>query len=317
MRTAIENFATQFRYRPVVENGSLRHAYPAYCVAGMGGSALATDCVKELYPALRLSVQRNYGLPVALDRHALVIVSSYSGNTEESLSSFHEAKKRHMALVAISTGGALLALAKKEHVPFVQIPDTGIQPRMATGFLFKAQLEVMGAQNALREAGALATQLQPSTFAVRGRAIARKLKGYVPVIYSSDAHTAIARTWKIILNETGKIPAFFNVLPELNHNEMTSFDSQAGNRALMRNFHFVFLRDAHDHARIRKRMTMLERLYHRRGLRVVSVPFSGKSPMVQLFSSLVLADWVAYALANIYRLDPENVPMVEEFKKLI
>jgi glucose/mannose-6-phosphate isomerase len=156
------------------------------------------------------------------------------------------------------------------------------------------------------------------------------LKNYVPVIYASNHNSSLAEIWKIKLNETGKIPAFYNVLPELNHNEMTSFDVSDSTAELSNKFYFIILKDMGDNPKILKRMQVLEKLYEDRNLKVetIEIPahnaFSiadagGKNENVwhKIFSSLLLADWTAYYTALEYGLEPEQVPMVEEFKKLI
>jgi glucose/mannose-6-phosphate isomerase len=139
----------------------------------------------------------------------------------------------------------------------------------------------------------------------------------MPIIYTSTLHAAIAYNWKIKFNETGKIPAFCNVVPELNHNEMTGFDVKTKTIPLSRNFHFVFLKDADDDRRIIKRMNVLEKLYRDRGFKTEVVLLQGKTPIAKIFNALNLADWTAYHTAKIYGVEPEQVPMVEEFKKLI
>ncbi|MBI4272789.1 hypothetical protein HY621_02980, partial [Candidatus Uhrbacteria bacterium] len=109
----------------------------------------------------------------------------------------------------------------------------------------------------------------------------------------------------------------YNVLPELNHNEMTGFDVKETSRQLSEKFFFIFLKDHTDHPRIQKRMDILERLYQDRGLPVRVIDLEGVHPFYKIFSCLVLADWTAIYTAEQYGLESEQVPMVEEFKKLV
>jgi glucose/mannose-6-phosphate isomerase len=150
-----------------------------------------------------------------------------------------------------------------------------------------------------------------------GRELASRLNGKVPLIYSSEANYSIAYNWKIKFNETGKIPAFYNVVPELNHNEMNGFDVVDRTRELSANFNFIFLRDSDDYSQIQKRFDVLKKLYTSRGLGVIEVPLSGTNPIEKMVRSLALADWTAVAIAEQYGLESEQVPMVEEFKRLI
>jgi len=176
---------------------------------------------------------------------------------------------------------------------------------------------MMGKEKELAEITQLTWLLKPREFEAQGKELAKKLKNKVPVIYASEANYALAYNWKIKLNETGKIPAFYNVFPELNHNEMTGFDVKDSSRHLSRNFIFFLLRDKNDHPKIQKRMAILKKLYEDRGLPMVTLELKGKNKFHKIFSSLVLADWIAYYTAKQYSLEPEQVPMVEEFKKLI
>lgn len=323
MYDAIKNFAKQFGWEPRVENpGAMPASRPEQViVAGMGGSHLAAGLLKIWKPEIDLIVHRDYGLPLLPEGELrqLVIASSYSGNTEETIDAFEEAGRRGLARAAISVGGALLQRARASGVPYVQMPDTGIQPRSALGFSIKGLLRIMGEESGLAEASALAKSLDPIAFEARGKDLAAKLRGYVPIIYTSSRNAPIGYSWKVKFNETAKIPAFVNVFPELNHNEMTGFDSTAATRPLSEKFFFIFLKDAADHLKILKRMEVTERLLRDRGLPAIVLEMEERnsSAFYKIFSSLLLADWAAYYTAEIHGVEPDKVPMVEEFKRLI
>lgn len=320
IQEAIKNFQTQFEFKPIIENAGKLKKYEKFIIAGMGGSNLAPELLKIRRPNLDIISHRNYGLPnlpAKTLKNSLIIASSYSGNTEETIDAFRLAVQKKYPAAAIAVGGKLLELAKKYKKPFIQLPDTGIQPRSATGFSTKALLKLIRDQEVLREISELAEILKPYELERAGKTLAKKLKGLVPVIYASERNRAIAYNWKIKLNETGKIPAFINVFPELNHNEMTGLDVIDSTRELSKNLHFIFLKDPADNPRIGKRMNITERLYRERQLPVEVMVLSGKSVFHKIFSSLVLADWVSYYLAQEYGAEATEVPMVEEFKKLI
>jgi glucose/mannose-6-phosphate isomerase len=259
----------------------------------------------------------DYGLPARVETDTLVIASSYSGNTEETISAYEEARRQNLPLAALAVGGKLIAMAKRDGVPYVQMPNTGIQPRSALGFSLRALLALMGQEQLLAESARLEHSLDAEALQAGGEALAAKLAGRMPVIYASQRNYAVAYNWKIKFNETGKIPAFMNAVPELNHNEMTGFDVTDASRELSERFAFVLLKDEGDHSRVQKRMDILERLYQERGLMVEALPLTGASRIHAVFASLLLADWAAVATAAHYGLESEQVPMVEEFKKLI
>ncbi len=333
MREAILNFAKQFKFRPKVEGGKLKK-FKKFIVAGMGGSHLAGGIVKTLKPELDIVIHNDYELPPQFDLSrpsgtlptpgegkvrgkTLVIASSYSGNTEETISAFELAIKNNLPVIAIATGGKLLELAKQHKIPYIELPNTGIQPRSALGFSLLAFLKVMKQSDLLKEAKRLSQILRPSDLEQTGKELAAKLKGFVPVIYSSARNMSVPYNWKIKFNETGKIPAFYNVFPELNHNEMTGFDVKDTSRGLSEKFYFIILRDSEDHPQVQKRMVVLEKLYRDRKLPVEIIELSGATKLEKIFSSLLLADWVAVHTAQNYGLETEAVPVVEEFKKLI
>lgn len=318
---AIKNFNKQFEYEPEIENaGNFKVSdFDNFIVAGMGGSHLAADLLKRRMPDLKIKIHSDYGLPVLTESglSTLVILSSYSGNTEEVLDVYERAGEKNLSRIVVSTGGELLDSAKKDGVPYVQLPDTGIQPRCALGFSCRALLKIMREEKAFKEAGELAGLLKPLDFKEAGRRLADKIRDFVPIIYSSGKNCPIALNWKIKFNETGKIPAFCNFFPELNHNEMSGFDRKESNRKLSQNFFFIFLSDPKDAPRIAKRMEVLKKMLLDKGFPVEIIRMEGRTVFHKIFSSLALADWAACYTAENYGVEPEKVSMVDEFKKLI
>lgn len=319
MREAILKFPKQFEYQPVIENAGHLGKTKRFVVCGMGGSALAPMLFSALKPDLDILIHKDYGLPASLSdsEDRLIILSSYSGNTEEVIDSFQRATALGLPRLAISTGGQLTELAKDSDAPYILLPDTGIQPRSALGFSFLALLLAVGEKDLLNEARELGGKLSSQPLESAGQGLAGKIKGLVPVIYSSLRNLGLAYNWKIKLNETGKAPAFYNVLPELNHNEMTGFDVVATTRALSEKFVFIFLNDDADTPSVKKRFEILEKLYVERGLKVENYHMSGDSALEKVFSALLVADFLALYTAQNYGVESEQVPMVEQFKKLM
>lgn len=327
MEHAIRDFARQFSFTPKIQNARNLKKADRFVVSGMGGSQLSAALLSAWDPSLDMIEHRDYGLPRVPEtnpKDRLWIFSSYSGNTEEVIDGFGMAQKKKLPMAAIAVGGVLIALCKKYHVPYVQMPDTGIQPRSAVGFSMMGLLALMENPKGLKEARALARTLRPSAFEKHGKALAKKLQGKIPIIYASERNDAVAYNWKIKLNESGKIPAFCNVFPELNHNEMTAYDAPPTRKHLSEHFAFIFLTDSADHPRVQKRMRMTKKLFEDRGFPVHAVPLSGQARlparqgrMRRMFSSLVLADWTALAIADMYGLESEQIPMVEELKVMM
>jgi len=316
---AIRGFPKQFEYEPEIENADKLDRFESTVIGGMGGSGLVAGILRALKEDLDVAAHHEYGLPTFIenDKKRLFLAISYSGNTEETLDFFETALNKGLNVAAVSTGGKLLEMAEEKGVPFVKLPDTGIQPRMALGFMLRAVLKLLGEDKLFKNVGELAEKLDSDKWEKKGKGLADGLNGDVPVVYSSRRNQTLAYNWKIKFNETGKIPAFYNTLPELNHNEMTGFDVTDSTKNLSKGLHVVILRDEEDHKRVLRRMEVLEDLYKNRGLNVTAVDVEGKNRQEKIFNSLMLADWTAYYLADEYGVEPEEVPMVEEFKKLL
>lgn len=316
IKDSILNFPKQFDYEPEIINVKKLKKVKKFAVVGMGGSHLAADLIRVLKPEIDIVVHKNYGLPVLTDiKDRLIILSSYSGNTEEVVDAFNKARKMKLKIAVIAVGGKLLELAKDNAASYIQLPDMNLQPRMALGLSLMAMLKIIGDKNLFAGVKALSKTLKPAELEVHGQALAQRLKESVPLIYSSTENRPIGYNWKIKFNENSKIPAFSNVLPELNHNEMEGFDSEADGFA--GKFYVIFLHDDSDDLRISRRMEILEKLYSDRGLKTEAIKIEGANIFEKVFNTIISGDWVAYYTALSYGVDPETVPMVEEFKKLM
>lgn len=316
MKKTILDFPNQFQIGwHLAENEKLKGKFKRLLICGMGGSALAGDVLdiwlKEKKINLPLLIHRDYGLPNNISKNDLVICISYSGNTEETLSSFEKAKKQNLPLIAMASGGKLATLAKTQKVPFVLLPK-GYQPRMTLGFQLAALMRILTnlklIKGATKDVLSLEKQLNPQELEREGKDLARQIKSKVPIIYASSTFEKLARIWKIKFNENAKTPAFFNYFPELNHNEMVGFSKP------QKNFHLIILTDKTEHLRIQKRMQLTGELLLRR-MGVDFVEIKGKDILTKVFSSILLADWASYYLALQKKIDPSPVPLVETFKK--
>lgn len=320
MREAFLNFGEQFAYNPIIENKKKYKPAKKYIVCGMGGSAQAQGVINAVAPELQIITQKDYALPAMSDkdlREYLIIANSYSGNTEETLDSLKTAFKKKLNIIIIATGGKLIKFAKTKNLPYIQMPNTGLQPRTALGYNSRAMLKAMGQNKLYKELSTLATTLHGKNYENQGKKIAKILKNKVPIIYTSTNNIILGYLWKIKFNETGKIPAFYNVLPEMNHNEMTGYDVMPATKNLSKNFHFIFIRDEKDHKQIQKRMDVMTKLYKKRSLPVTNIKLSGKNKWFQMFSNALIADWASYYTSQNYGLESEQVPMVEDFKELL
>lgn len=320
MEEAIKNFGKQFDFVPTILNQSKFKPAESFVVCGMGGSHLSAGLLKIYNPALEMHIHRGYGLPALPEKlleQSLLIASSYSGNTEEVVDFARSALEKKYNLAAVAIGGELIRFAEENKIPYIKIPDTGIEPRSATGFSIMALAKLMDGDEAVSDLNKMGAKLSPLALEKQGKALADALFGQIPLIYSSRTNFPIAYNWKIKFNETSKIPAFCNVFPELNHNEMTGFDRIPTTKELSERFHFIFLEDAGDQPKIMRRMEITKELFGDRGLPVTASVLLGKTIFEKIFNSLLLADWTSLYLSRAYGTVPDKVPMIEEFKKLI
>lgn len=284
-------------------------------VLGMGGSALPADLLNlYLAPELEIEVNRDYELHAPVDSKTLVLACSYSGNTEETLTALEMCLQKKAQVVILAAGGKLLEIADKQKLAKVVLPS-GLQPRCATGYFFAAILQVL--ENSGLVSGKIAAlktleqNLQKLKFEEQAQGLAEQIKGKVPVVYAADKYWAVARNLKIKFNEHAKTQSFWNVFPELNHNEMVGFTE------LIMPACFLVLRASTDHPRIQKRMQIFSDLMKDKGIQVVTIDMQGADLLTKIFSTVLLGDWTAYYLALAYGIDPTPVAMVEDFKQMM
>lgn len=288
-------------------------------VCGMGGSAIGGDlAAAALGDRLTKPLQtiRGYGLPPWATPEWTVLCSSYSGEAEETIACYAAAEALGARRIVASTGGALSEQARASSVPIVGLPGI-LQPRAAVAYMFVVAAEVAALAEAAprihTEIDAAAAHLETSRGALRERAeeIAGRLHGSVPVVYGSGTTAPVARRWKTQVNENAKLPAFFSELPEGDHNELAGWDGAEGSGA---RFSAVFLEDADQHPRERRRFELTAEAVAGCVERVVRVETEGDSRTARQLWAVMLGDLVSLRLAAARDVDPMPVDAIEDFK---
>jgi glucose/mannose-6-phosphate isomerase len=326
MRQIILDFPKQFRtgieaaQGVSLKPGVLMRWPENIIVCGMGGSALPGDILVTLRP-LDVFSYKSYCLPPQAGNESLIVCISYSGDTEETLSSFQEARSRNLPLISITTGGKLAELSKKYGVPLVKIPGPKIPPRLALGEMTASLVQVLVNHHILgpeisEEILKVGVSLKSEKFEGEGKKLAKKIYRKIPFIYVSRRFREIAWIWKNSLNETAKVLAICNYFPELNHNETVGFwrinEMQISNEKI----YVIILRDPEDsHPRILKQMEISKDLIEEEGIKVEFIDMKGKTMLEKIFSTVLLGFWTAYWLAIKYKIDPTPVKAIEEFKR--
>ena len=281
-------------------------------LCGMGGSSLPADIVNDIcFDDLDIFLCRDYEIPAWVDGSSLVFVNSHSGNTEETLEAYTQAKSLTEHIVVITAGGELEKRAKEDNFPIFKVA-LDFQPRCMTGYFLVYILNVLSVYGIIPDhrMSLLETipYLEEKDFETMAKEIVFNIDESLPIIYSAEQFSSLARIWKIKINENSKTQCFWNVFPELNHNEMVGFTNLRIDPA------FILLKSSFDHPRVQKRMEIFEKLMGKKAT-TVSVDVNGGNQLEQILATLILGDWVSYYLALKTGVDPTPVDMVEEFKK--
>ena len=299
----------------------------AVVVCGMGGSGIAADVVRSVHAGsagVPIAGWKANGLPGFCGPSTLVLAVSYSGNTEETLSSFDAAVERGSAVVSISSGGALADRTSAERRRHVAIPSDVPMPRAAVGYLAGAALGVIEATSLAPSVGddvsraaarldELAALLGPDRSIAdnEAKALALWLAGRTPVIWGSEGVAeAAALRWKNQMNENAKIPAWCAVLPELDHNEIEGWGAGTGAP-----FGLIVLRHAAEDPRTGERIDASLEAIRDSGLSVRQVWAEGRAPLEDLFSLMMKADFASVYLAVLRGVDPTPVPVLMGLKE--
>ena len=298
----------------------------AIVLCGLGGSAIGGDLLRSYLAAeLRVPffINRHYTLPGFVGPGMLVIVASYSGNTEEALAAFKESLKRRARILCISSGGTLGKLAKAKRRPMIVVPG-GLPPRAALGYSFFPllmtfmKLKLVSNKNReISETIKLLTQKaeeygNPDPQTNRAFQLAEQLHGRLGVVYSStDRFDAVNTRWRGQFAENGKSLAFGHVFPEMNHNELVGWKVL---KDQMREMQVFILRDKDDHKRIQLRMEITKGILDDYTSHVTEVWSEGTSPLARMFSLVYLGDWVSYYLAILNKEDPTPVQVIDRLK---
>ena len=295
-------------------------------VLGMGGSAIGGDLLKDLMATQgrpQVEVCREFSIGQPLDERTLVIASSYSGNTEEVLSSFAEASKYPAKRLVITSGGKLKAIADKEGIPTFTI-GLRSEPRAALGYSFVILLscvnrlglvsdetsQVADTTKLLEEMGQELHEEAPET-RNPAKALASQLYGYLIVVYGSDIFSSVARRWKTQFNENSKAWAFYEVLPEAGHNGVEGYIHPGG---ITDRTQALLLYSPKLPRVLKARYRAVEELLDKAGVRYKKVEARGVSPLSRMMSLVLLGDYVSYYLGILYGLDPSPVPSIDYFK---
>lgn len=295
----------------------------AILICGLGGSAISGDLLENfLSDELKVPIfaNRDYDLPSFVNKNWLIIISSYSGNTEEIISCFEQALRLKSEIIAISSGGKVEEIANKNSFTHIKI-KSGFQPRFALGLSFFTLLKIFQELNLIKKQDENVMAIS-SLWKKRGEEysmpknsaleIAKKLIGFIPVIYSSEFLSSVGYRFKCQLNENSKLHAFQHIIPEMNHNEIIGWETQTEKQF---NAKIVLFFDNDYHLQVKKRYFVFSELAASKGVEVINLTSNEKNYRVRIMDLIYLCDWISFYLAVLRGFDPSEIDFIHEMKK--
>ncbi|PKL86737.1 MAG: bifunctional phosphoglucose/phosphomannose isomerase [Ignavibacteriae bacterium HGW-Ignavibacteriae-1] len=339
MQEILHNFHVQFKH--AIEIGESFEIDTSYdhvreiVICGMGGSALGGNLLNSYLQSpscksnIKIRVNKGYGLPHNISANSLIIISSYSGNTEETLAAMESAYDNDLSIICLTSGGKVKKIANSKNIPCLIIPD-GFQPRCALAYSFVGLLYILikskvfspelskstiaGLTEAQELLKRVTSRYESHDFSNPAFKAANDLFRSYPVIYSADSITdSINLRWQAQIHENAKSPAFGSYLPEMNHNEINAWFATEPNSP---RFKFIFLRDKEDHPRVKIRFDaikeMLSEFYD-----VYEFYGTGNHILARMFDLIYLGDWLSYYLAVLNKQDPISIPVINRLKEIL
>ncbi len=293
-------------------------------ISGLGGSAISGDLIKNLFKdelKIPLQVNRNYQLPAFVNENTLVICSSYSGDTEETISACNEAIIKKSKIVCISTGGKLEKIANEYNLSYIKLPE-GFQPRFALAVSIATLIKLFELLKIIPSSDQLLIEI---SYLLHSRSkeltvenniathIALELIGFIPIIYSvCDYNNSIGLRLKSQINENSKLHAFHSELPEMNHNEIIGWEKH---QQKIFNSKVIFVIDDDLHPRIKKRFSIISDMIKSSDTEIITLKSSEKNFKMRLIDLVYLADWISYYLSIFRKFDPSEIEFIHTLKK--
>lgn len=322
MKKLVQDFPLQLQEALIIGKNHKFKTQPAafanIVVTGLGGSGIGGSIVQNFAfdkLSVPMVVNKDYFMPAFVGKNSLVIVCSYSGNTEETLMAMEQAKKKRATIVCVTSGGKVADYAGKKGLDCILVP-AGMPPRACLGYSLVQLLTILHhfgyinnsfereikASIKTMKAGEEATQKN-------AMAIAKKIYGKLPIIYSSSAIEGVAIRFRQQLNENSKMLGWQGAIPEMNHNELVGWRDDAKDKVV------IILRNADDFDRVQARMEIGKTIMKKYKPAIVEIYSEGKTYWERIFHLIHLTDWVSVFLADLRGMDATEVKVIDFLKK--
>lgn len=312
----LHSFKEQFSFDPVVVNKENLAKKNHIVICGMGGSIICGNLLKLLYPDLPVTLHNDYDLPLHIDKeNTLIVINSYSGNTEEMLSAFDASVAQGYSMATLSRGGDLIARSVTNNTPHIVLPSIGVEARFAIGHQLLGLLYLMGEESRIPELREHISAVDIKNAERDGKELSVALANKYPIIYASKHLYPIAYLIKAAVNEGAKLPCFVNIIPEANHNEIQGFVSTIKDREVG-NFTFLFITSPKDHPRVARRFAVMTALYHEEGFGIAGLS-NDHTNHTKVFELILTGYFAATFLAIARNVDTYKTPFIVKFKDRI
>jgi len=327
----LERFPEQVKQsKEIVESTNLPGLFKIdnIIISGMGASSISGDIVRELFrdrTDVPIFVTRQYDLPKWANKNTLVLSQSYSGNTEETLSTFKHACQKHCKILAIASGGKLEEYCTSRQVPFIKIPS-GIQPRAATGYTLFSSIYALKKMGVITHD--ISSEIEETIEIIEdfrknnkldvnekenfSKQFSRKLLGKIPQVYGFSFFAPIAKRWCTQFNENSKLICRYDEVSECNHNDVVGWSMDP---EISKKFVCILFRD-HDAESIymSARLNFMKKLFNDVAGDVLEVPAKGKKRLAKMMYMMYLGDYISCYLAILRKIDPSPVEAISELK---
>lgn len=287
-------------------------------VAGLGGSGIGGDFVAEMVAKeckVPYLVGKGYGIPAYVDENTLAIISSYSGNTEETLSAFDQIEKTGAKVICIASGGEVIGRAKEAGYDYIEVPGDWPSPRACLGFSLVQQIFVLQKLGFI--SSVISSQIKTAIDVIKydqddikkeALSIAKKLFGKTAIIYTTDRMESVALRLRQQINENAKLLCWHNVIPEMNHNELVGWKSNRQDVAVL------YMRNKDDHKRNATRIDINKEIISKLSSSVTEVYSKGQSLPEKMLYLVNLGDWVSWYMSEMNGVDSIEVDVIDFLK---
>jgi glucose/mannose-6-phosphate isomerase len=321
MKQLVQAFPTQLQEALIIGQSyrfqTPKKEFKNVVLTGLGGSGIGGSIVQN-YVADKMSVpflvNKDYFLPSFVNQDTLVIASSYSGNTEETLSAVNQALKAKATVVCITSGGKLSEISKKKNLDCILLP-AGMPPRSCLGYSMTQVLYILHYFGYIKndfEKGIKASikllQAEEKDIQKQAKALAKKLIGKTPIIYTAGNFEGVGVRFRQQINENGKMLCWHHVIPEMNHNELVGWRDKDSSRAV------VFLRNEDDYERTQMRMEINKPVIKKYTPNIIELWSKGKSYFEKVFYIVNLTDWCSVYLADLHEVDAMDIKVIDHLK---